>query len=101
MRVKMDLFEAFEYSVTCVQRQILTTSSESTIALYRLLGERTTTRLLLKATSNDMPAEIFFLGGKVWHVSSEKNGSGLINITRTATNRDLLLVHWNFLCEAD
>ena len=85
VRVKMDLLE-FSSTRPLVLKANSIIPSRSTTALHRLLREKTITLLLLKGTTNRIPAGICFLGGKVWHVGSERNGSGLIKITRTATN---------------
>ena len=89
MRVEMDLLKLSRARPLVFNAKSRLLHPKLTIALYRLLRKKTITRLLQKVTSNRRPAGICFLGGKAWHVSSEKNGSGLINITKAVTNKAL------------
>ena len=100
MRVEMDLLELSRTRPLVFNARSRLLYPKLTTALYRLLREKTTTRLLQKATSNRRPAGICFLGGKAWHVSSEKNGSGLINITKAATNKGGWVL-WNSIYIAE
>ena len=61
---------------------------------------KTTTRLqLLKATIHRKPAGRCFLGDKVWQVSSNKHGSGLINMKEPQLFRgSRLLLTLSFFC---